>query len=131
MKILLDTNAYVALKRGDASMARLVRRSEHIYFSAIVAGELLHGFRGGSRYRQNRDELEAFLERAPVTLLNVGWTTADRFARVALGLRRRGTPIPTNDIWIAAHAMESGAELVSYDHHFDAIEGLAWRHPAE
>ena len=117
MKILLDTNAYVALKRGDASMARLVRRSEHIYFSAIVAGELLHGFRGGSRYR--------------VTLLNVGWTTADRFARVALGLRRRGTPIPTNDIWIAAHAMESGAELVSYDHHFDAIEGLAWRHPAE
>jgi tRNA(fMet)-specific endonuclease VapC len=51
--------------------------------------------------------------------------TADRFGRIAANLRRAGTPIPTNDIWIAAHAMESGAELITLDHHFEHIPGLA------
>lgn len=61
----------------------------------------------------------------PVTLV-----TADRFGRVAAALRRRGRPIPTNDVWIAAHAMESGADLVSLDRHFfGEIEGLAWVDP--
>jgi tRNA(fMet)-specific endonuclease VapC len=55
--------------------------------------------------------------------------TADRFGRIAAALRRRGTPIPTNDVWIAAHAFESGAELLSFDRHFEQIDGLAWTDP--
>jgi tRNA(fMet)-specific endonuclease VapC len=53
-------------------------------------------------------------------------TTAERFGRIAAALRRRGTPIPTNDIWIAAQAMESGAELLSFDEHFAEVDALAW-----
>lgn len=126
MKILLDTTAYSELKRGHAAVADIVRRSGRILFSAIVAGELLHGFRSGTRYEQNRRDLEIFLERRHVSLLPVTLTTAERFGRIAASLRRRGTPIPTNDIWIAAHALEGGAELLTFDRHFEQVEGLVW-----
>ncbi|MGH7334937.1 MAG: PIN domain-containing protein [Candidatus Rokuibacteriota bacterium] len=66
------------------------------------------------------------LENPYVSLMPVTLTTADRFARVAGALRTKRRPIPTNDIWIAAHAMEAGAELLSFDAHFEAIDGLAW-----
>ena len=55
-------------------------------------------------------------------------TTADRYARIATALRAKGRPIPSNDIWIAAHSMETGADLVSCDRHFEYIDGLAWIH---
>ncbi|MBI5547969.1 MAG: type II toxin-antitoxin system VapC family toxin [Deltaproteobacteria bacterium] len=126
MKVLLDTNAYSSLAAGDAALAESVRRVQAVAFSTIVAGELLHGFRAGSRYQKNLSTLEDFLDQPFVELLPVTFTTAERFARIAAGLRRRGTPIPTNDIWIAAHAMESGAELLSFDAHFRCVEGLAW-----
>jgi len=61
--------------------------------------------------------------------LTVTLVTADRFGRIAASLRRKGRPLPTNDIWIAAHAMESGADLLSFDRHFEHVEGLAWIHP--
>jgi predicted nucleic acid-binding protein len=132
MKLLLDTNAYSALAKGDASLAESVRRARAIAFSAVVAGELLHGFRAGSRYEKNLSLLQDFLDEPFVEFLPVSFTTAERFARIATDLRKRGTPIPTNDIWIAAHAMESGAELLSFDGHFGTIEGLAWTHlPSE
>ncbi len=129
LKRLLDTNVYSALKRGNAAVAELVRESEHLFFSVIVVGELLHGFRCGSRYQQNRRELEEMLARPFVTLLDVTSSTADRFARITAALRKKGTPIPTNDIWIAAAAMESGAELLSMDAHFGLVDGLAWTDP--
>jgi len=128
MKILLDTNAYVALMRGDRKTARRVRRAERVFLSAVVAGELLFGFRNGSRFEKNMGDLEAFLENPYVEFLTVSLTTADRFGRIAASLRQKGTPLPTNDIWIAAHAVESGAELLSFDRHFEAIEGLVWTH---
>jgi len=128
MKILLDTNAYVALMRGDRKTARRVRRAERVFLSAVVAGELLFGFRNGSRFEKNMGDLEAFLENPYVEFLTVSLTTADRFGRIAASLRQKGTPLPTNDIWIAAHAIESGAELLSFDRHFEAIEGLVWTH---
>ncbi|HRC87208.1 MAG TPA: PIN domain-containing protein, partial [Thermoanaerobaculia bacterium] len=55
--------------------------------------------------------------------------TADRYSRIYETLRRKGRPIPTNDMWIAAHAMETGAELLSFDRHFELVDGLAWTHP--
>jgi predicted nucleic acid-binding protein len=126
MTILLDTNAYSALLRGHDEVADRVRRAEKVVFSTVVAGELLLGFRLGSRLKKNMAELDAFLENPYVSLVSVTLTTADRFARIAVALRAKGRPIPTNDIWIAAHAMEAGAELLSFDAHFGAIDGLAW-----
>lgn len=126
MRILLDTNAYSALMRGHEEVADRVRRAERVVLSAVVAGELLLGFRLGARLKKSTAELEAFLDNPYVSLVPVTPTTADRFARIAAALRARGRSIPTNDIWIAAHAMETGAELLSFDAHFEAIDGLAW-----
>jgi tRNA(fMet)-specific endonuclease VapC len=78
----------------------------------------------GSRYEKNAREFESFLANPHGEFLAVSRTTADSFGRIAAALRRKGTPIPTNDIWIAAHAMESGAEPVTFDGHFAAIDGL-------
>ena len=129
MKVLLDTNAYVAFRLGHRGVARLVRDSSGVLFSAVVAGELLHGVHAGAYGAENLSELEAFLERPQVEFLPVTWATADRFGRVAAALKRKGKPIPTNDVWIAAHAMETGADLVSLDQHFKHVDGLAWVDP--
>jgi len=130
LKILLDTCAYSALKRGDGGVSELVRGAQAILFSVVVAGELLYGFRRGSKLEENVRELKAFLTNPYVTLIDVTLDTADRFSRIASSLRGRGTPIPTNDIWIAAHAMESGADLVSFDRHFAQVEEVVWVAPA-
>ena len=126
MKLLLDTNAYAALMRGHRSLAGRVRRAEHVFLSAVVAGELLAGFRLGTRLERNVADLETFLDNPYVSLVPVTLTAADRFARITASLRTKGRPIPTNDIWIAAHTLETGAELLSFDPHFDAIDGLPW-----
>jgi tRNA(fMet)-specific endonuclease VapC len=126
LKRLLDTNAYAALKRNHAGLAKLVRESTELVFSTIVLGELLFGFRNGTRFEKNVQELDELLSSARVSVIDVTRVTADRFSRIAASLRKSGTPLPSNDIWIAAHAFESGAELVSFDEHFDAIPGLAW-----
>jgi tRNA(fMet)-specific endonuclease VapC len=127
MRLLLDTDGYSALKRGHAATVDLVRRSEEVLLSTVVAGELLHGFRCGNRFDRNRQELEEFIANPFVRVVPVTMATADRFSRVASALRKRGTPIPTNDIWVAAQAMETGAELLSFDPHYEAVDGLAWR----
>ncbi len=126
MKVLLDTNAYTALLRGHAGVADRVRRADQVLLSTVVAGELLFGFRHGSRYEANRRELEEFLDSPYVSRLDVTWVTAERFGRITAALRRKGRPLPTNDIWIAAHALESGADLLSFDRHFEQVDGLPW-----
>ena len=130
MRILLDTNAYSDLKRGQPRVTDIVRRSRRVLFSPVVVGELYYGFRRGRRYDQNMEALLGFLESAYVELIPMGMTTADRYARIAASLRVKGRPIPTNDIWIAAQAMETGAELVSSDLHFGEVPGLAWLRPS-
>jgi tRNA(fMet)-specific endonuclease VapC len=129
MRILLDTNAYSGWKRGHRGVVEIVRNAEHVYLSTIVVGELLFGFHQGTRFRTNLQELKELLERPFASLLPVTFVTADRFGRIALSLRRQGTPIPSNDIWIAAHAMETGADLVSFDAHFEQVSGLVSIHP--
>lgn len=124
MRILLDTNAWSAMQTGDAAVERLVRRAEGVVMSAIVVGELLYGFRSGSRFRRNLEFLDDFLAEPQVAFLPVTRATCERFGIVASALRRAGKPLPTNDVWIAAHAIESGSVLVSFDSDFDAVEGL-------
>ena len=129
MRVSLDTNVYAALFRGDEAVAERVRRADHVLLSTIAVGELLFGFRNGTRYETNRRDLEEFLANAYVSLLPVTYVTCDRFGRIAAALRRKGRPIPSNDIWIAAHAMESGSELLSFDRHFEEVDGIAWTQP--
>ena len=129
MRILLDTNAYSDLARGNSAIADRVRQAEGVLLSSVVAGELLGGFRRGTRFRENFADLQRFLAQPRVQLVPVTLTTADRYGRIYAALRRRGKPIPTNDMWIAAHALETGAELLSSDPHFQHVEGLAWTNP--
>ncbi len=126
MRVLLDSNAYSNLMRGDSRIAELARQSEEVLLSAIVVGELMYGFRGGSRFERNMSELRSFLNSPHVSFLPVGRTTADYYSRVAALLKVKGRPIPTNDIWIAAHVIETQASLVSADRHFDHVDGISW-----
>ena len=125
MKVLLDTSAYSKLECGDEEVAAIVRRADEVLFSAIVVGELLIGFRGGRYFQRNLEILQSFLDSQHVRIANIGMTTADRYSRIAVGLKAKGRPIPTNDMWIAAHAMEMGADLVSGDRHFEHVDGIA------
>lgn len=127
-RVLLDANAYSLLRRGHPFVAEIVRRSQEVILSAVVIGELLYGYRYGSRTARNIRELDEFLANRHVTLAPVSRITADRYARIAAALRAKGRPIPTNDIWIAAHAMETGTDLISSDEHFKHVDGLAWVH---
>jgi tRNA(fMet)-specific endonuclease VapC len=124
MKIILDTSAYVGFKRNAVETVEIIVKSELIVFSPVVLGELMFGFRNGSRFNKNMDDLNRFLEHEAVDLVPIGEITSDRYSRIAAQLRLQGTPIPTNDIWIAAQAMEHGAELITSDKHFSKISGL-------
>ena len=126
MRILLDSNAYSGMMRGDEQIAAMVRDATEVLMSAVVLGELLYGFRNGTRFERNADDLRSFLDNPYVSFVPVGAVTADRYSRIAAALRAKGSPIPTNDVWIAAHAMETGADLVSADRHFEAVDGIAW-----
>ena len=126
MRILLDSNAYSLWKRGHGHVAELIRSSGEVLMPIVVVGELLYGFRYGTRAEHNVRELHLFLGNARVDVVATTMTTADRYARIASALRAKGRPIPTNDIWIAAHAMETGADLVSSDQRFSVVDGLAW-----
>jgi len=122
--ILLDTNALVALFRGDQRVHDALRRADEVLASVVAIGELEAGFRGGSRYAENLDVLERFLAKPSVRLLPVTRETADCFGRTKDALRRKGKPIPINDVWLAAQCMEVGAVLVTFDSHFSAVDGL-------
>ena len=125
MRIFLDTNAYSQLVSGERQVAQLARRAEWVLFSPIVYGELVFGFRLGRNLERNLSTLNSFIEAPYVTFLNITVTTADRYSRIAASQRSKGRPIPTNDMWIAAHAMEMGADLVSADRHFEYVDEIA------
>lgn len=122
--ILLDTNAYVAFKQGQADAKEIVQRATTLAFSSTVLGELLAGFAVGSREAKNRRELQQFLASDRVRVLTVDEGTAAYYATVYRNLRQKGRPIPTNDMWIAASALQHGYALFSHDGHFQAVGGL-------
>jgi tRNA(fMet)-specific endonuclease VapC len=122
--VLLDTNAYAALLAGEEAVLDALASAELVLMSAIVLGELHAGFKGGRQERDNARVLEDFLRRPAVRVLDVTRTTAEVFGVLKHQLRQAGTPIPINDVWIAAHALESGSWLITYDRHFIKVPGL-------
>lgn len=123
-RLLIDTNIYSLALRGDLEIVEILRRIDHIGISAITVGELLFGFRGGSREQKNRQELNQFLNSPRVFLHSVDEETAEWYSAILQQLRKQGTPIPTNDIWIAAVAMQHGLPLLTKDNHFSNVGGL-------
>ena len=123
-KILLDTNAYVRFLRGDEKVLAYLARADSVYMSVFVMGELFAGFKAGRKEKSNRQLLERFLLKPTVSILDATLETADIFGLIATSLRRSGTPIPINDLWIAAHCLETGSVLVTYDDHFSVVPGL-------
>jgi tRNA(fMet)-specific endonuclease VapC len=123
-KILLDTNAYVRFLRGDEKVMAYLAQADSVYMSVFVLGELYAGFKAGGKERNNKQILERFLLKPTVTVPEATMETADVFGLIMASLRKSGNPIPVNDVWIAAHALETGSILVTYDDHFAVIPGL-------
>lgn len=123
-KILLDTNAYSRLLSGDKGVLDALGRADTVFMSVFVLGELYAGFRGGQRETENRTRLEDFLRRGTVRFLPATRETAEIFGVIKHRLTTAGTPIPINDVWVAAHATESGSHLVTFDSHFTHVPGL-------
>jgi tRNA(fMet)-specific endonuclease VapC len=123
-KILLDTNAYTALMAGDVAVLNALATAEITYLSIFVIAELFSGFKGGLKEKQNRELFDRFLGKPTVRILSATMETAEIFATVKDFLRTADTPIPINDVWIAAHSLETGSVLISFDRHFEGIPGL-------
>lgn len=124
-RILIDTNAYAAFKRGHPDATAVIQRAAVVALTPVVLGELLGGFAAGARERQNKSELSAFLASPRVWVAPVDGGTAENYATVYAALRAAGTPIPTNDMWIAASTLQHGLRLFTFDSHFRAVPGLA------
>ena len=122
--LALDTNAYVAFKRGEAAAVDRIAVAESIVLSAIVIGELRAGFALGSRRVQNEAELARFLASSRVAIQTIDDRIATIYAAVFAQLRRDGASIPSNDLWIAASALALNGTLFTFDRHFRQIDGL-------
>lgn len=123
-KVLIDTNVYVAFKRAVPEITKLFRHFDFIGIPTTVLAELYAGFKCGNRESFNRNELEAFMNSPRVHFVSHTKETAEFYAFIYHFLRAKGKPIPSNDIWIAASAMEHGCGLISFDKHFAYIDGL-------
>lgn len=128
-RVMLDTNAYAALLSGDALVRTALDSATEILMPIFVVGELEAGFRGGTRRAENAAILQRFLNKPGVREVVSGHETARIYGEVKDALKRAGTPIPTNDIWIASAAIEYAATLITYDRHFTLIRHLKrWHH---
>ncbi len=120
-RLLLDTSAYSALRRGHSGILGAMQDAEEVYMSPIVLGELQSGFLGGERGKTHEADLRTFLGEPRVSIAQIGAETALRYAEIIHYLRRMGRPIPSNDAWIAASAMEHGFHVLTTDAHFQRI----------
>jgi tRNA(fMet)-specific endonuclease VapC len=127
-KILIDTNAYTHLLQGDKAVLEALGSAATVFMSVFVLGELYTGFKGGARESKNRAQLDDFLRRPTVRILTASRETSEIFGTIKHRLKETGKPIPINDVWIAAHATESGSHLVTYDSHFENVAGLLLWH---
>jgi tRNA(fMet)-specific endonuclease VapC len=124
-RILLDTSAYSAFRRGHPQIQHRIREASEIQINPVALGELRVGFLKGTRLADNLAGLAQFLASPRIDVVPVDEETAERYALILDSLRRAGTPIPTNDVWIAASAMQYGSVLLTTDPHFRAVAQIA------
>ena len=122
-KYLLDTNTVIRLFKDDSAVVNEMAAADLVCLSCIVIGELLYGARNSARVGQNLAQVHELVDLRPV--LNCDLETAEMFGQIKSALRAKGRPIPENDIWIAAHASQYQLTLVTDDHHFQQVDGIA------
>ncbi|HYM11788.1 MAG TPA: type II toxin-antitoxin system VapC family toxin [Bryobacterales bacterium] len=118
MRILLDTNRLTDAFRGVAEVVQILEQAAEIWIPFVALAEIKTGFLGGRRAAENEGLLHAFLRLPGVAVLFADEGTTDAYARLFLQLRRAGTPVPTNDLWIASLAVQHQLVLLSRDQHF-------------
>ena len=121
MKLALDTNRYTDLCRGDRQVVETIESADGVWLPFIVIGELRAGFAVGSQGPRNDVTLRRFLLKPGVRVLYADEQTTHHYATVYRQLRKQGTPIPTNDMWIAALVLQHSLTLYDRDGHFDAL----------
>jgi len=117
-RVLLDTSGYSAFMRGSSQAKLALQQAEEILVNPIVLGELFAGFRGGKLREENEQALGKFLSSPRVKVLDIDEDTAEYYAAILLSLKKSGKPIPTNDMWIAASAMQHSLRLLTTDAHY-------------
>ncbi len=124
MRVALDTNRYSDLARGDHEVIELLEIATEVCLPFVVLAELRAGFSLGTRGRTNEQALQRFLQKPGVSVLYATDSTTRTYATLYRQLREQGTPIPANDLWIAALAVENGLQLCSRDRHFRHLPQL-------
>ena len=123
-RLLLDTSGYSAFMRGHPEVVAALQEADEVCLNPVVLGELLAGFIRGKRRKKNESELKTFLQSPRVKILDMNSETAERYAVILNSLWKAGTPIPTNDIWIAATAMQHGLYLLTTDAHYQKVSQI-------
>lgn len=121
-KVALDTDVAIAILNEARGAWKRIQNFDEIYLPVPAVGELRFGALNSGRSEENLRRIDFFLERCRI--LDVRLSTADAYARVRLALKKKGRPIPENDMWIAALCVEHGLPLATYDEHFDEVGGL-------
>lgn len=124
-RLVLDTSAYSHFRHGHSEVLDLLAVAEIVFLPTIVLGELEAAFELGSRPKENRVALREFLAEPSVVSAPVSESVARRYGQLFAQLRRAGTPIPVNDVWIAATALERRGHLLTFDSDFGRIAGLS------
>jgi len=124
VRVALDTNRLTDLFRGDATLAELLETCEEVWIPLFVLAEIKAGFYGGTRQHQNETLLRKLLAKATVAVLLPSRETTEHYARLFVQLKRAGTPVPDNDLWIAALALQHDLTLITRDQHFQHIPQL-------
>jgi tRNA(fMet)-specific endonuclease VapC len=117
-RLMLDTSAVSAFFQGHEEVGRHVGLADELYLNPVVLGELIAGFLLGRREKKNRQVLEGFLSSPRLRVMEMDVETSERYATIYAYLRTNGTPLPTNDLWIAASAMQHGLKLLTTDRHY-------------
>lgn len=124
MKLVLDTSAYSSCEAGTPAAIRTLANATTLILPAIAYGELYYGFKHGRRFHQNVRRLDRFIRQFEVDLLAVDVDVARCYGEIFAALRKKGQPIPTNDVWIGACCMSIGGTLLTNDRHFLVVDQI-------
>ena len=121
MRFALDTNRITDLFRGDVELAEQLSTAEEVWIPLFALGEIKAGFQGGKQQPRNESLLNRLLSKPTVDVLLPSRETAEHYARIFVQLKRAGTPVPDNDLWIAALVLQHDLVLITRDRHFERI----------